>query len=124
MPGLPFFLALETRVWYALAAGDARADRACLSAGFLGVYPTGFAGRDDHAGQLADGPTVARYRIEDARLLPLGAGRALLAYRAVYTRPGHSGSEAMYVSSIWAEEDGRWLNIFSQDSVETDTAPV
>ncbi len=124
MPDLAFFLALETRVWQALVDGDAAADAALLDPDFLGVYTTGFAGRDDHTGQLAGGPTVASYAIDGARLLPLGPGRALLAYRATYTRVGQTEQEAMYVSSIWAEKAGRWINIFSQDTADGGPAPV
>lgn len=124
MTDLSFFLALETRVWQALVDGDAAADRALLADDFLGVYSTGFAIRDDHTGQLADGPTVVRFDIRDARLMPLGPGRALLAYRAGFTRLGATAPEAMYVSSIWEQRDGTWLNTFSQDSNATDPAPV
>ncbi|WP_405111881.1 nuclear transport factor 2 family protein [Phaeobacter sp. BS52] len=113
-------LAAETAVWTALQQGDIAADRAALHPQFLGVYPSGFAGRDDHTDQLAQGPTVAEFSIEDARVLPLGPETALLAYRASYTRPGQAEGEAegaaMYVSSIWQRQDGGWINIFSQDT--------
>lgn len=124
MADLDFFLALETRVWQALVTGDAGADAALLAPDFLGVYSTGFAGRDAHAGQLDGGPTVARFTISDARLLPLGPGRALLAYLADYTRIGAQEPEAMYVSSIWEERDGVWRNTFSQDTARGGPAPV
>ncbi len=124
MPDLDFFVDLEARVWRALAEGDAAADRALLAEEFLGVYCTGFSGRDGHAGQLAGGPTVARYRLSDARLMPLAPGLVLLAYRAEYLRTGSDVPEAMFVSSIWQERAGRWLNLFSQDSAESDVAPV
>ncbi len=124
MTDLAFFLDLETRVWQALARGDAATDSDLLTEDFLGVYATGFATREDHTGQLANGPTVASYQITDPRLLPLGPGRALLAYRATYTRTGHTEPETMYVSSIWENRDGAWRNTFSQDTAESDTAPV
>jgi len=41
-------LQMETRNWQALATGDAPTDAALLAPGFLGVYPTGLAGRADH----------------------------------------------------------------------------
>ena len=41
-------LTLEHKVWAALMQGDAAADAALLLPEFLGIYPTGFAGRDDH----------------------------------------------------------------------------
>lgn len=112
-------IACETAVWDALVAGDATADTAALSAGFLGVYPDGFAGRDEHAAQLSDGPTVARYHLSDARVMPLGADHALLAYHARYLRVGRDTSEEMFVSSIWQRCDDGWKNVFSQDTPAT-----
>ena len=114
---------METRVWEALVSGDAEADAALLSPDFLGVYPSGFSDRDGHSGQLVDGPSVASYRIEDARVMRLSPDTALLAYLAHYTRPSAPDiDEAMYVSSIWRREGKGWVNVFSQDTVpEIDT---
>lgn len=112
-------LACETRVWEALVTGDAAADAAALSADFLGVYPDGFAGKGDHAGQLADGPTVARFHLTDVQVKPLGADHALLAYCARYLRVGRAEEEEMYVSSIWRRSGEGWVNIFSQDTPAT-----
>lgn len=110
-------LAMETRVWEALVRGDAKTDAALLSPDFLGVYKTGFAGRACHAGQLTDGPTVLTYRIEDAQIMELADGTALLAYLATYTRPDAAEiEEQMYVSSIWRRTCHRWENVFSQDT--------
>ncbi len=124
MSDLAIFLDLERRVWQALVDGDAATDQALLAEDFLGVYSTGFSDRAGHVGQLAAGPSVKRYEISAARLVPLGAERFLLAYRADFTRIGRSESEAMYVSSIWERRGGRWLNTFSQDSATSDPAPV
>lgn len=124
--GLDELVDLETAVWEALVAGDAGADVASLTDDFLGVYPTGLAGRDDHGEQLADGPTVASFEIVEPRMLPIDDDHALLVYRADYRRPGVTGTgESMYVSSLWERRDGRWLNSFSQDTpVDPDsTAP-
>lgn len=116
-PGLlAELLLLETTVWRALVTGDAAADGTLLAPDFLGVYPDGFAGREAHVGQLAGGPTVARFRLSGARVLSLGEGHALLAYRADYRRAGRNGDEAMYVSSVWRREPGGWRNVFSQDT--------
>lgn len=116
MPDLEFFVALERQVWEALVAGDAEADRAALDDGFLGVYPTGFAGADDHVGQLAHGPTVADYTIEQARFLVVAEGHVMLSYLARYRRPGRDDVEKMYVSSLWSLVEDRWTNVFSQDT--------
>jgi len=113
---LPELIALETSVWEALREGSGTADARLLSADFLGVYPTGFAGRDDHVGQLDDGPTVAEYAILEPRLLVLSKDHVVLAYRAEYCRPRSAEIESMYVSSVWSRRDGAWINVFSQDT--------
>lgn len=113
------FIRLETEVWRALASGDAEADGRMLSDDFLGVYPTGFANRADHVGQLADGPTVATFALHDARLIAVSESAVLLSYRAELERRTSevsSGAQEMYVSSLWCRQAGKWLNVFSQDT--------
>jgi hypothetical protein len=110
------FVGLETEVWQALADGDGEADARLLSDDFLGVYTVGFAGRDDHVAQLADGPTVSDYSLSDARLMVLAEDMVLIAYRADFTRPGEAASASVLISSIWRAREGRWVNIFSQDT--------
>lgn len=80
-------LKLETEVWEALRTGDSRRDSLMLSDDFLGVYPTGFANKAEHAGQLKDGPTVLSYELIDPRIVVLGEKRVLLAYKASWIRP-------------------------------------
>lgn len=109
-------LTCETAVWEALMSGDMAQDAAALDAGFLGVYPDGFAGKDDHTGQLASGPTVRNYRMDQARLVELGPDYALLSYRATYSRPSGTKEQVMYVSSIWKRTGTGWINVFSQDT--------
>ncbi|MDV8024796.1 nuclear transport factor 2 family protein [Rhodococcus sp. IEGM 1330] len=113
---IQFFINLESRVWDALANGDADADLELLSADFVGVYPTGFANRADHAHQLADGPSIASYSISEAKLFEVSGDAVMLCYRADYQRPHRSVGEAMFISSLWLQRDGRWQNKFSQDS--------
>ena len=119
MPVLDELLAVEEEVWAALAAGDADADARLLADDFLGVYGSGFAGKSDHCGQLADGPTVAGYELSEARVLELAADVVLLAYRARWVGAGsHGTGEAttMYVTSVWRRTDEGWRNLFSQDT--------
>jgi len=119
-PLLDTILAMEHRVWLALITGDAAEDHALLSEDFLGVYPSGFADRADHAGQLDDGPSVAAYQLSQIQARAIGADHALLSYRAVYRRQGQSVEEAMYVSSLWQRNGDSWRNIFSQDTPAND----
>ncbi|MFN3823641.1 MAG: DUF4440 domain-containing protein [Pseudorhodobacter sp.] len=116
-------LTVETAVWQALVTGDAVADRALLAPGFLGVYPSGFAGREDHAGQLAGGPTIAEFVLRDACVIEPGPGLGLLAYRAEFRRVGAACRETMFVSSLWRRRWPGWVNLFSQDSPAGTQAP-
>ncbi len=108
-------LTLEKTVWDALVNGDPATDRRMLADSFLGVYPSGFANKADHVSQLDDGPTVLSYTLTDARLRTLADGLALLAYRADFIRID-GRQDAMYITSIWEQQNGSWINIFSQDS--------
>ncbi len=108
--------AQEERVWDALKTGDKAADDALLCDHFLGVYPDGFAGKSDHAGQLDEGPTIADYTMLENRLIVLGPDHALLSYLAVFRRSGKTHTERMYVSSVWQRRGTGWINLFSQDT--------
>ena len=114
-------LTAERVVWDALITGDARADRAALDAHFLGVYPSGFAGREDHVAQLATGPTILDYLLTDARALDVGPSHGLLAYRARVRRVGSGAEEVLYVSSLWRRDGSGWINVFSQDTLAAPT---
>ena len=119
-PLLDILVELESRVWEALRRGDAAEDERLLAADFVGLYPTGYADRNDHVGQLVGGPTVAEFQLHDVRLIALGPDDALLCYRAHYRRPG-GGTRSMWVSSLWSRREGNrregnWVNVFSQDT--------
>ncbi len=116
---LALILEHEQKVWQALVDGDAELDRQMLSDDFLGVYPSGFSDRLGHVAQLADGPSMSAFELSEARLMSLGDDQVLLAYRADY-QPHVAGPDdpwkAMYISSLWSYRDGRWVNVFSQDT--------
>lgn len=107
---------LERKVWDALVTGDQEADAALLADDFLGVYADGFAGKADHAGQLAHGPTVLSYQINEVQLKELGPTVKMLSYRADFQKVSEDIAEAMYVTSIWELRAGAWVNTFSQDT--------
>ena len=116
---------LETEIWQALVDGDAEADARLLADDFVGVYPTGFADRSDHVGQIAAGPTVRSYELSDARMLGVSESAVLLSYRAVYARVNEAAQqEAIYVSSLWCRRRGYWVNVFSQDTPDTGITAV
>ena len=116
---LEFVVHLESRVWEALVSGDARVDESLLADRVPGVYSTGIAGRDEHVGQLASGPTVKSYAVSNARVMHLCPNTVVLSYLAVWSRPGSESParlERMYISSIWQQQHGVWRNVFSQDT--------
>jgi len=116
---LQALIELETRVWDALRRGDAGDDTRLLSSDFVGVYPSGFADRSDHAGQLENGPTIAEFELRDARMVEVSDDEALLCYRADFGRlvaGVPQATQSMYVSSLWSRRSGEWVNIFSQDT--------
>ncbi|MGI9369945.1 MAG: DUF4440 domain-containing protein [Ruegeria sp.] len=115
-PTIDEILGLEERVWLALVEGNAEADRALLSPDFLGVYPTGFANRDEHVGQFADAPTMAAFKLSKARMRVLSPNAVLLSYRADYQRPDATDWDAMLISSLWERQGEFWINTFSQDT--------
>lgn len=118
-PNIQEILDLENQVWQALKRGDAALDAALLSKDFLGVYPTGFATREEHCAPLKLGPTVADYKIFDPKLIALESGLVLLAYLAKWVRIKNGRpqeEEMMYISSIWRHSNSGWENIFSQDT--------
>ena len=109
-------VACERKVWDALVAGDATADGQALADTFWGVYPDGFAGKADHVGQLAHGPTVTSYDLTQHRVMVLADDTVLLSYHASFQRVRTPQPDAMFVSSIWQNRTGTWLNVFSQDT--------
>jgi hypothetical protein len=119
-PEIDLFVALECRVWQALADGDISADSRLLDPQFVGVYATGFSSKDDHVAQLRNGPVVESFAIEDPRLLVFAPDTVLLAYRATFTQAGKADPQVvhtMYVSSVWKQCGADWINVFSQDTM-------
>ena len=98
-PALNEILDLEKQVWMALVDGNASADRALLSADFLGVYPTGFANRDDHVGQFADAPTMAAFDLSGGEIARSDTGHRIAVVSCRLFAPGcdNARSDADFV---------------------------
>lgn len=117
-------IACETAVWQALVTGDQAQDQAALDERFLGVYPDGFADKEDHVAQLINGATVTSYELSECRCMALGADHGLLSYLASFIRIGNTEAETMYVSSVWRRDMPNWINVFSQDTPASDWKTV
>lgn len=110
------FEQLETAMWNSLVNGDGDSADRLLSTDYLGVYTTGFSGRDDYIAALADGPIAASFEISQSQMFVLSNTSVLYSYRADFTSREDGPPEAMYVSSLWCLRDDRWVNVFSQDT--------
>ena len=121
---IDMFEHLESTMWNALVDGDgASADR-LLSSDYLGVYTTGFSDRDEYIRALANGPVVASFDISESRLLVVADDSILYSYRADFRTAAGGPVEVMFISSLWCEREGTWVNVFSQDTPGAERAPI
>jgi len=69
------------------------------------------------------GFTLTDYSMDDVRFVPLSATSGLIEYKITEKGVSHGKEFAAqaYVSSIWAQREGKWLCLFSQ---ETAARPV
>jgi len=114
-----FFVAKEKEVWDALKSKNKAADSQLLAEDFVGLYDTGFAVRSDHVKQMDDSYAIRSYTIQDSRVVRVDPKTALLLYKATCEASGDWEdfcSRPMYVSSLWVDRNGRWVNLFSQDT--------
>jgi hypothetical protein len=64
------------------------------------------------------GFNLTDYSMEDVRFVPLSAKSGLITYKISEKGVSHGKEFAAqaYVSSIWAEREGKWLCLFSQET--------
>jgi len=121
-PPDPFFIEKEKEVWEALKHKDKAADSRLLADDFVGLYGTGFAAKAEHVNQMDEKYTIESYKLQDAKVLRLSPTTALVLYKSTCNGSGaweQYCSRSDYVSSLWVERDGHWLNLFSQDTTAT-----
>jgi hypothetical protein len=117
------FERLETAMWNSLVEGDGLAADRLLSADYLGVYTTGFSDRAEYIAALANGPIVASFKISKSRIFVVCDTAVLYSYRADFKSRRDLPTEAMYISSLWCKREGRWVNVFSQDTPGETSSP-
>jgi hypothetical protein len=114
-----FFIEKEKAVWDAIKSKNKSADSGLLADDFVGLYDTGFAAKSDHVSQMDDKYAIERYDLQDTKVLRLSSTMALLLYKATCKGTGaweQYCSRPDYVSSLWVEREGHWVNLFSQDT--------
>jgi ketosteroid isomerase-like protein len=64
------------------------------------------------------GLKLTDFTMADVRYVPLGARTGLIAYTLTEkgNANGQNFSKKMFVSAVWAERDGKWLCLFSQET--------
>ena len=120
VPPDSFFVAKEKEVWEALKNKDKAADARLLADDFVGLYGTGFATKADHINQMDDRYTLEVYKILDVKVIRLRPTMVLLLYKGTCKGTGEWAqvcARSDYISSLWVERDGQWLNLFSQDTI-------
>lgn len=110
------FLTLEKKVWDCLLSGDFETDGQLLADNFLGIYASGFSGKDNHVNALKNGPVIESYTIRDAKMTVISIDVVLIAYLAQFKDNQSPNAVSMYITSIWQNFSGIWQNIFSQDT--------
>ena len=111
-------LARERAFWDASSLGDGDYYRTNVTEGGVFVFPppTGAIDRDACAA-IVDGNETPwqSYEIDDARLVPLATGAAVITYRAT-AQPEGGNRFAMLVSSVYVRRDEKWLLAFHQQT--------
>jgi len=66
-----------------------------------------------------NGFTLTEYSMEDVKFVPLSATSGLISYKTTEkgVSHGHEFTATVYVSSIWANRGGKWLCLFSQETL-------
>ena len=119
LPPNSFFEAKEKQIWDAIVQKDKDAAAQLLAKDFIGVYQDGFATKQNSLRDLDRSYTLSNYQWQDFRVIPLASKNVLLLYKATCKGSGEwmgFCSHSEYVSSLWEERNGKWMNVFSQDT--------
>ncbi|HXM24175.1 MAG TPA: nuclear transport factor 2 family protein [Terriglobales bacterium] len=86
----------------------------------LGVYSDGYASKADVLRAIS-GMSDLHYSMDDVRVIPVGNAAGLIVYRITqdWKEGGKKLARQYYVSSLWQNRDGKWLNPFWQETDAT-----
>jgi hypothetical protein len=95
--------------WEAWKNQDAVSNNAVIADDFHSFWPDG----SQHIGkptaqQMAEQP-ISRYKLSQFRVVPVGAGTALVTYFADIKTPGDNGEHEMAVAEFWIKRNGEWF---------------
>lgn len=100
-----------------LKNGDVQCFADLLADNVVFLDPHGAATKQEVVSQVT-GRKLTEFTMADVHYVPLGARSGLIAYTLTEkgSANGHDFSAKIYVSAVWAERDGKWLCIFSQET--------
>jgi ketosteroid isomerase-like protein len=86
----------------------------------LGVYSDGYASKAEVLRAIS-GMSDLHYSMDDVRVIPVGNAAGLIVYRIAqdWKEGGKKLARQYYVSSLWQNRDGKWLNPFWQETDAT-----
>jgi ketosteroid isomerase-like protein len=101
----------------ALKIGDLSAFAKLTADDAVFIDAHGIASKADVMTNVA-GFKLRDYAIEDVKLVPLSDTSGLISYRITEegTSHGRDFSAKAYVSSLWAQRNGEWVCVFSQET--------
>ncbi|PYT76801.1 MAG: hypothetical protein DMG40_25390 [Acidobacteria bacterium] len=110
---------LEKRGWQAAVDRDSRADAALLADDFQNVAEYGVWDKSRFAQTVSDpNYTLKSFSMSEVRFSRLAPTVVLLTYNAtqVGTDHGKPVPSPVYISSVWVNRNGKWLNALFQDT--------
>jgi len=68
---------------------------------------------------------LTEYAMDDVRFVPVSRNSGLIAYKIAErgTSHGREFAATVYVSALWAERDGKWVCLFSQETAARPPRP-
>lgn len=111
---------LERNGWRALSSGTgAEFYDATLAPDAAMALPIGLLDRNACIDAMAAAPPWNTYELSDFRVLGLSEASAVVMYRATAQREGQPSYSAL-MSTVYTENDGRWLISLHQQTPLTD----
>ena len=108
---------LERQAWEALKTKDYRTYVQLLAEDFVDVLPGGIITKSEEEKGIVQ-LTLDDYRWEGLRVVHLSPDVTLLVYKA--TQKASFGGQPVptptWNSSLWIKRNGRWLNVFVQET--------
>ena len=110
-------VAQERRGLDALKSGDLAAFAGLTADDAVFVDPHGLATKAEVMKNVSEF-RLEDYTIEDVRLVPLSDRSGLIAYKLSESGVSHGRKfkANAFISAVWAERDGHWLCLFSQET--------